>query len=120
MAASVITPTVTAHHGGIGKWQEVIGTLAIAAGDYATGGLTLSFVNNSEVKSGSVPVSVQVQGIAGYIYSYVPGATRDVGKLMIFQDSGAAAPLAELAAAATPAAVVADTLRFQALFPQFR
>jgi hypothetical protein len=120
MAASVITPTVTAHHGGVGKWQVVIGTLAIAAGDYTTGGLTVSFATISEIKSGSVPVTFTVEGIAGYIYRYVPGATKDVGLLMIFQDAGAAAPMAQLAAAATPAAVVADTIRFNSLFPQFR
>ena len=120
MAASVITPAVTAHHGGVGKWQIVFGTLAVAAGDYATGGLTVSFANNAEIKSGSVPVGGHVEGIAGYIYRYVPGATKNVGKLMIFQDSGGATPLAELAAAATPGAVVADTIRFMAFFPLFR
>jgi len=120
MAASAVTPTITAHHGGVGKWQLVFGTLAVGAGDYATGGLTVSFANNSEIKSGSVPVGGHVEGIAGYIYRYVPGATKNVGKLMIFQDSGGVTPLAQLAAAATPAGVVSDTISFTAFFPQFR
>ena len=118
MANSVVTTTVNAHHS-TGKWQFVVGNLAVAAGDYATGGLTIDF-SNTEIKSSKVPVTGFVGGKAGYIYSYVPGVTKNVGKLMIFQSAAASNPMTELPAAATPAAVVADSIYFFAFFPLLR
>jgi hypothetical protein len=115
MAASVVTTTVTSHQK-VGKHVEIIGTLGIAAGDYVANGLTVDFANG-EIKSSRVPVHIEVSGKAGYVYKYVPGATKNVGKLMVFQGPGDANPLAELAAAPTPGGVVGDTINFKALFP---
>lgn len=119
MANSVVTVTINAHHGGVGKWQLLFGSLSIAAGDYPTGGLTVDF-SDSKIKSNAVLVGGIVEGVAGYEYRYVAGATKNVGKLMIFEETGNAGPLGQLAAAATPAGVVADTPSFIAFFPQFR
>ena len=118
MATSVVTTTINAHNP-VGKWQMVIGTLAIAAGDYTTGGLTISFAN-TEIKSSLPPVTGFIGGKAGYIYSYVPGATKNVGILLIFQSAAASNPMSELPAAATPGAVVADSIYFFGFFPLLR
>jgi hypothetical protein len=118
MANSVVTPTITAHYS-VGKWDLVIGTLAIAAGDYPSGGLIVSFARNPEIKSNMVPVTGYVGGKAGYEYRYIAGATKDVGKLMIFQCAGSGAPMAEVTTT-TPTAATTDTIYFFALFPLLR
>jgi len=117
MADSVFTPTVTNHYS-LGKWDLIIGTLATTASTYTAGGAVLSFATSPEIKSNKVPVYMDIQGIAGFVYRYVPGATKDVGKVMIFQCAGAATPMVE--ETAVDAAVAADTIRFMALFPLLR
>ena len=121
MATSVVTTTISAHHS-TGKWDLIVGGFAIAAGDYTTGGLTVNF-SNMEIKSMQVPVTGLVEGKSGYIYRYIAGLTKNIGKLMIFQVAAcnqSAAPLSELPAAATPGAVVADTIWFFGWFPLLR
>lgn len=97
---------------------EARGSAAVGAGDYATGGIVMSLAAPL-VKAQRPPKRVVVTGIAGYIYVFVPGTTIANGKLMIFAQTNAAAedaPLGELAVAAMPAAVIADTINFVAEF----
>lgn len=120
MAESVVTvtnPFVSAGH----KDLTVVGTLAVAAGDYTTGGIACDFrsiVSPPLYGITQEPVAVMLSGNAGYQYSYVP-TTK---KLMVRQDTnpgaagGANIPFVELAAAATPAAVVSDSIKFIAVF----
>ena len=118
MAASVVTLTVTE------TWVDksrlhVKGTLAVGAGDYVAGGLTLSF-NHADIKSSKVPDFVTILSRTGavaaaYNFAYVPGATRDVGKLAI----GDLATNADLAVAATPAAITGATIEIYAIFKKF-
>jgi hypothetical protein len=117
MPESVVTVTVTEQIAG-SRGYEVFGTLAIAAGDYTNNGILLNFVQ-AKLKASRAPLFVEIYGIGGFIYSFVPGSTAANGLLRIFaQTNGAAedAPLGQLAAAATPAAVVADTISFRAYF----
>lgn len=110
MAASTLTPTLVKRTKTSGELTGIF-TLAIAAGDYAAGGL--AFTTSFSQKGGFTnrkPDWVTVVGISGYVYEYV----YSTQKLQIRQDggtSGAAAPLPEIPTAATPAAVVADTIR---------
>lgn len=118
MAASAVTLTVVDTWSDT-KRQHVKGTLAVGAGDYVAGGLTLSFAD-SKIKSSKVPVLVQIYSRApavgaAFAFQYVPGATRDVGKLAI----GDLATNADLAVAATPAGVTGATIEIYAIFKQF-
>lgn len=117
MADPVVYPTVTAHHS-VGKWDLVIGTLAVAAGTYTSGGVVVTFELCPGIKSSLPPVAMLIEGIAGFIYRYIPGATKNVGKMKILQSAGSAAPLVE--ETAVDAEVAADTIRFVALFPLLR
>ncbi len=111
MATSVYTPTLVKR---TKTSAELVGiyTLAFSTADYATGGL-LPGTNTFAVKTGFTnrkPDWVDIQGNAGYIYSYVYAS----GKIMIFAQTNAAAedaPLGELAVAAMPAAALADVIR---------
>jgi len=117
MSVATAVPTVvTSRFGDYG--YKVSGTIAVDASPatYATGGITLN-LNQSAVKASRTPVTVIIQGISGYDYSYIPGSDNSNGKLMIRAQSASASagdPLAELAAAAVPAGVSSDTITFQA------
>jgi len=118
MANSIVTTAITTHHA-VGKWQLVVGTLAVGAGDYPSGGLTVNFAN-TEIKSSLPPITGFIGGIAGYIYNYIPGATKNIGKLKILQaPAGHTAPLDEVTTS-TPGGVVSDSIYFFALFPLLR
>jgi hypothetical protein len=116
MAAAIATLTVG------NSWDSqkyfVGGTVAVSASPatYTAGGIAFN-LNQSDVKASRTPSDVQIQGIAGYIYSYKKGTDNSNGLLMIFaQTSGAAedAPLGELTdGSAIPAGVSGDTISFQ-------
>ena len=116
MAAAIATLTVG------NSWDDIKyvvgGTVAITASPatYTAGGIAFN-LNQSDVKASRTPSDVQIQGVSGYIYSYVKGSDNSNGKLKIFaQTSGAAEddPLGELTdGAAIPAGVSGDTISFQ-------
>lgn len=117
MAAAIATLTVG------NSWDSqkyfVGGTVAISASPatYTAGGIAFN-LNQSEVKAQRTPSDVQIQGIAGYTYSYVKGTDNSNGLLRIFvpKVTGAAADdhMIELTdALAIPAALSGDTISFQ-------
>jgi len=118
MAAATAVPTATSSRFGDYGYRAG-GTIAIGASPltYTLGGIALNF-NQSAIKASRTPGTVVIQGISGYIYSYVPGTDNSNGLLKIFAQTNAAAedaPLGELAdASAIPAAVSSDTITFQA------
>jgi hypothetical protein len=103
----------------------VFGTAAVSAspGTYATGGLTVN-LNSLGVPVNSVPVIAYFASAAPaatpnttqYSYQFAPGTTLANGKLQVFTGGGASTPSAELAAAATPAGVSGDTIKFEIRF----
>lgn len=98
----------------------VIGTVTVNAGDYATGGLTLSLADAS-VNASWLPVWVEViSNTSGYIYRFSPGTTLANGKLLIFVQDGTTGPLKEIAASALPAGVTGDTIAIRAEFTKAR
>ena len=120
MAESVVTITVDKEEA-LSSTILAVGTIAVAAGDYATGGLPLTFVGKVKSASANNPHAVMIQGKSGFLYE----ADLENDKFIIRQQKdpgdggGADIPLTELAAAAAPAAVVADVIRFWALFKKF-
>lgn len=109
MATSVAT--LVAKRSKMGAVLAVTGTVTVAAGDYATGGLTLDLSKVSGITNRK-PDFVSIKGVAGYLYEYV----YSTGKFQIRQDSGSTAVLAELAASATPSTVTGDTITLLALW----
>lgn len=99
-----------------GKKVHVIGTIT-ASGSYTTGGDTLS-LTGLNIKSSQVPYWLEVQGVNGFNYAYVVGATQATGKVKVFVLQAAATntPLAEHTAAAYVAGVTGDTITFYAEF----
>ncbi len=115
MPESVVTVTPS-------KWHDshrefMTGTIAIAAGDYTAGGIGLAFRTLADWKGTNEPDFVKVVGISGYFYEW----DRANKKLIIRQQrdpaaaGGADIPFTELAGAAMPTAVVADTINFFAV-----
>lgn len=96
---------------------KVWGTLAISASPdaYAAGGLTLNF-NDPLIKAQRVPLRVDIQGQAGYIFRYIKGTNNTDGKLKIFEQSGVDdSPLDEYDdTVAIAAALSGDTINFYA------
>lgn len=115
MAAAIATLTVG------NSWDDIKyfvgGTIAITASPatYTAGGIAIN-LNQSDVKASRTPSDIQIQGISGYIYSYVKGSDNSNGLLKIFAQTNAAAedaPLGELTdASAIPAGVSGDTISF--------
>jgi len=101
------------HHWTDGKKLHIVGTVA-ATGNYTTGGLALSF-NSTRIKSSRVPDDVDIQGLSNNFYKYLPGATRDVGKIKMLDSTGA-----EIAQAALPGGITGDTITVRATFKQLR
>lgn len=105
--------------------EYLYGTIAVQASPatYATGGLTVSFAGFDGVKSSYPPLEVRVWSEpatgapSGYVYQFLRGTTLATGRLAIMQSAGSAAPLVEITdAAAIPAGVSGDTIRFRATF----
>ncbi len=97
-----------------GQRIHVVGTI-LASGSYSTAGDTLNFAG-AEVKSAQAPVDVQIQGVAGYVYGITLGALIS-NNLMTAHEAGVdGAALDEVAAGAYPAALIADVIRFHAIF----
>lgn len=99
---------------------EAIGTLT-ASSDYVSGGDTVDFTGATLSGVDALPTQqgpdyFEVKGEAGYRYAGVEGAL-DACKVKVFEDAGAAGAQAELAAAAYPAAITGDTIKFRAVFP---
>ncbi|MCI0725047.1 MAG: hypothetical protein L0338_39695 [Acidobacteria bacterium] len=101
--------------------QEVWGSLALAAGDYATNGLTLP-LNSSEIRSRSLPLQIVIEGKNGWEYRYVDGTSLADGKVIIRgqQPTDATAgqiPLSEFAnATALPASMTGDVVKLYSAF----
>ncbi len=118
MAAAFATPTV------LKSWDDiaytVIGTLAVTAGDYATGGIACNLNLDPLIKASRTPLYVNIVGIAGYQYSYVKGADNSAGLLMVRAQKTAASnydALIELQdAAAIGSGVTGDTITFIAVW----
>lgn len=109
MAASVVTATVDRRKATQDRANKIFrGSIGIAAGDYATPGLTCSFAVSAFYAT-KPPTLVRVNGTGIYRYTYVPGTTKANGKLKVFDASG------EVADGATPAGVVADVITFEAV-----
>lgn len=101
-----------------GKRLHAVGTLAFS-GSYATGGDTLSFAGL--VPASRAPVLVQVEGMAGFHYEVNLGSAINNSKVLVRgqEPTNATAgviALTQLAAAAYPAGVTGDTVRFYAIF----
>ena len=91
-----------------GQRVHQAGTI-LASGSYVSGGDVLSF-RNGEIKSSRIPDVVTIYGIAGWAYSYDP--QTDIGDgLMLAHFAGI-----EEGAGAYDAAIIADTLRYHAIF----
>src|SRR5271169_1377981 len=123
MTASVITPTINPVLTDLSeKHISYYGTLGVAAGDYASGGNTVSF--GGIVPHTDLPVRVNVwsETIAdGYFFQYVPGTTNSNGTLAVFASLTGGHPNAQLSAGAMPSAIVNDTkLRFKATWVKGR
>lgn len=97
-----------------GQRLHQVGTL-LGSSNYATGGEIVNFADG-EIKSAKVPDWVDISGQAGYVYGYVPGATQALGKLIAFEAGADGAALDEVANGTMPAAMVADIIRYHAIF----
>lgn len=118
-ASAVVSITDNRYQFIAGSKYMAIFNVAISASPaaYVTGGIAMNFDAASEVKATRTPFFVVVQGISGYIYSYVAGADATSGLLKIFQGGAAVSnPMAEIPASAIPAAVSGDTITGFAIF----
>lgn len=103
-----VTPTITSQDA-MGRIVEVRGTLAFS-GNYVTDGEVPTFAG---VRSSSVtPTQLWAEGIAGFKYEWNPAN----GKILVRQSAGTAAAMGQISAAAYPAGVTGDTIRFVAEF----
>lgn len=112
-AVATVTVTKTISFPGAGV-MKLFGTLAIDADPavYVANGIDFSGFTGLPGVAGN-PLSMQVEGLSGYIFKYVPST----GKLMIFDvHLVAPSPLEELTDAAIPAAISGDTIDFVAEF----
>ena len=110
MSTSAITVTITKVTD-LPDELKIEGTIAMAAGDYVSGGFTIPFTS-PKVKSSKVPSMVLLQSAAGNPQPvYVPGASRDVGKMKLWASANT-----EFSAGALSAAWVADAVKFVAFF----
>lgn len=104
---------------------EVYGTIT-PTGNYATGGDTLSFASQDQIKSSSLPTQVEIYSAHStttpqtnmFVYNYAPGTSQANGKMQVFTGAAAQTALTELSAGAYPAGVTADTIQFHATFPK--
>ena len=115
-----VAATVDKNHD-LGDLVMARGTLALS-GSYVGGGEDMSSAWTGLIPgSTKKPVDMTVHGEAGYVYEY--DFAND--KLLVREQTdpadtgGANIPLVELAAAAYPAGVSGDTIRFVAYFEKF-
>lgn len=121
--ALLVTPV---HSWDDGQKMHVIGTIA-ASGSYTTGGDTLDFTpvaagfKGRNLGIASPPEWVHIEGFAGYTYSNSIGTLLN-NSLMKTQQAPSAGsnPLSEISASAYPAAVIADTISFYAVFKKLQ
>ncbi len=103
-----------------GKREHVIGTIAVNAGDYAPGGLVVDFTALPQVHSSLVPANsaVRIWGVGGFVYAYENGTTIANGKMQVFAETtvGTNQPLLEYTTTAASAGLLADVIRFEAIF----
>jgi hypothetical protein len=133
MAVALVTFTPAPSLGGSGdigqRTVAYYGTLAIQPNPatYATGGLTtLLTPTNPLLQLGSAgqpaiftdrtPLGAWVQSQTNSGYTYIYNTTTK--KLLIMQNGGAAAPGGEIPVAAIPAAVSADVIFYNFVFPR--
>lgn len=104
-----------------GKRIHVTGTAA-ASGNYSTGGDTLDLSQSPLVASAQAPISgtAWMDGLAGYDYVFLPGASMSSNKVKIFQQGAAAGAFPELAAGAYPAGITSDTITFYGIFKKLQ
>lgn len=121
-----ISATLTAYNAPYGIDQTATrmvlrGTLAWAAGTYATGGILPNNPPYLDVSGQAVllptlnlqPDSVNFKSVAGSGFVYQ--RNNSTGKIQIFVTGAAAGdPLEELAAGALPSGVTGDTIEFEA------
>jgi hypothetical protein len=116
MANSVITVTVDRSRSWHdGKRLHINGTLAIAAGDYVTGGNTVSFGSQPDIKApagrGPDEFHVNVTDPANFYKARpIRGSSLTNSKL------GFSAAAGQVAGGAMPAEIVASTYNFTAIF----
>ena len=111
MAVATATFTENAFPKGVDNTQRHgirFGTLAIGASPltYATGGIAITFPAFVDTLVGWTPVWMDVTGLAGYQYIFVPSTN----KLQIQTINTGTGIGAEIAASAIPAAVSGDTI----------
>ncbi len=133
MAVALITFTPAPGLSGSGdigqRTVAYYGTIAIQPNPatYATGGLTTALTpTNPLLQLGSAgqpaiftdrtPLGAWVQSQTASGYTYIYNTTTK--KLLIMQNGGAAAPGGEIPAAAIPAAVSADVIFYNFVFPR--
>jgi hypothetical protein len=104
-----------------GKRIHVSGTIA-ASGSYSTGGDTLDLSQAPIVESTQPPINgtAWMDGLAGYDYVFIPGATMNSNKVKIFQQGASAGAFPELAAGAYPGAITGDTITFYGIFKKLQ
>ena len=114
MADAIATVTV-AETWDDGQRLHAVGTIGIAAGDYVTGGLTLSF--NGLVPCTEPPVHVDLYGIAGFEYKFVKGSSPANGKIMarVNDAGGTNAAMAQHTVTAVVSGITGDTIRFHSI-----
>jgi hypothetical protein len=127
MATAVATVSLTDERDSwvAGNKYMVEGFIAISPSPatYVTGGIPCSFflpLIKATFTPNLVLVTARGLGTTGTLfgYVYVPGADASAGLLKIFTSNGVGpAGLAELPAAAIPADVSGDTIKFLAIFP---
>ena len=93
-----------------GQRLHQVGTIALS-GTYQTGlGEILSFADGA-VHSSRIPEVVEIHGTReGFVYNYSPGTDISNGALVAFLAG------VEFSGAAYPAAAIADTVRYHAIF----
>jgi len=104
-----------------GKRIHVTGTVA-ASGSYTTGGDTLDLSQYPIIASTQPPIQGTgwMDGLAGYDYTFAPGAALNANKVKIFAQGTAAGAFPELAAGAYPAAITGDTITLYAIFKKLQ
>ncbi len=90
--------------------------LLIASGSYVTGGDTLNF-SHTNIKSSRAPVWCTVDGVNGFVYGWVLGATLQTQRLTAHEAGAQGSALDEVAAGAYPVGITTDVPRFHAIFP---
>lgn len=105
------------------SYYHIYGTIT-PSGSYVTAGDTLSFAGLDIIKSGQIPLRVEIYSNRPtsspqtnlYFYNYAPGTSQANGKMQVFTGAAAQTALTELSAGAYPAGVTGDVIGFHAVF----